>query len=402
MVVLIFAATGCATGPRELSRIRQPYNEAVQRTGSEQMLLNLVRLKYRDPPEFLAVTAIADQTVLDGGVDVGATIPEAGFLGLGVGSFLNYGKRPTFSISPLTGAEFQRGLREPISLSTLALLTQSGWGSDRVQRMVIKKINGIDNASSAGGPTPELKPDFEKFQHMAFLLRSLQQRQLVELAPRHRKDVLASDLSFDQITNEEVMFATQQGYSLVEIDGRPGGFEFSKQVDDLALWFHPDAWNTPEAQELAFLLQVSPGARNYVIKSASLEEGQLALFWNRPAEAWQELLITQRSVLEIMNYLSQAVPAPIEHINQGKVTITRDAEGNVFDWNRLTDGLFRVCVSEKRPPAGVASVAVPYEGYWFYIAGNDLTSRATFSLLQEIYNIEVRGGDKGIPFIIGS
>ncbi len=401
-IAFLLAVVGCAQGPRDLSRTRAPYNEAVQRTGAEQMLLNLVRLKYRESPEFLAITAIASQSTYDGGGSVGVGIPEAALSALNLGASAGFSERPTITYNARDDAEFQRGLLEPVPLATIALVTQTGWASDRVQRLAIKNINGVDNATSAGGPTPDRKPDFERFQRAAYLLRSLQHRRWVELAPKHREIILASRIPIQQVTSEEIVLAKAAGYSMREMPNDPGWAEFYQQVDDLALWFHQQAWTTPEAQELAYLLEIQPGQECYLIKSSSLEQGQLAMTWSRPNEARGELLMTSRSVLEMMYYLSQAVPAPPEHINRGLITITRDPAGNVFDWNQLTAELFRVQICDECPAPGVAFVAVPYRGFWFYIADNDLTSKATFSLLQEIYNIEVRGGDQGIPFIIGS
>ena len=52
---------GCSIGPRSLERDRLRYNEAVKRTSEEELLLNIVRLRYTDTPSSLAVSAIAAQ-----------------------------------------------------------------------------------------------------------------------------------------------------------------------------------------------------------------------------------------------------------------------------------------------------------------------------------------------------
>ncbi|HEY0135192.1 MAG TPA: hypothetical protein VGB85_13985, partial [Nannocystis sp.] len=49
---LSFAACQ-SVGPRSLQYGRGQYNVAIQRTNGEQLLLNLVRLRYRDAPLFL-------------------------------------------------------------------------------------------------------------------------------------------------------------------------------------------------------------------------------------------------------------------------------------------------------------------------------------------------------------
>ena len=49
--------TGCTLGPKEINRGRQQYNEAVQKSFREELLLNLVRLRYRETPEASDVVA---------------------------------------------------------------------------------------------------------------------------------------------------------------------------------------------------------------------------------------------------------------------------------------------------------------------------------------------------------
>jgi hypothetical protein len=53
---------GCSTfGPGALLESRLRYNEVVKTTTEEQLLLNVVRLRYADTPSSLAVSTIAAQ-----------------------------------------------------------------------------------------------------------------------------------------------------------------------------------------------------------------------------------------------------------------------------------------------------------------------------------------------------
>src|SRR5262249_57696767 len=60
-VAAALLAPGCAFGPRTLHQTRLPYNESVKTTSEEQLLLNIVRLRYSDNPSSLAVSNIAAQ-----------------------------------------------------------------------------------------------------------------------------------------------------------------------------------------------------------------------------------------------------------------------------------------------------------------------------------------------------
>ena len=64
--VLLALLAGCTLGPRQIHKGRLQYNDAVQKSFREETLLNLVRLRYRETPEFLSVGGIAAQYTFDG------------------------------------------------------------------------------------------------------------------------------------------------------------------------------------------------------------------------------------------------------------------------------------------------------------------------------------------------
>ena len=62
LALLALGPIGCLNyGPISLKSERSKYNLAIQKTNDEQLLLNLVRLKYRDTPFFLEVGSVASQ-----------------------------------------------------------------------------------------------------------------------------------------------------------------------------------------------------------------------------------------------------------------------------------------------------------------------------------------------------
>jgi len=71
-------AVGCTTfGPHVLGQMRLHYNDVIKRTTEEQLLLNIVRLRYTDTPSSLAVADIAAQFVTVQVVKTGITPPLA-------------------------------------------------------------------------------------------------------------------------------------------------------------------------------------------------------------------------------------------------------------------------------------------------------------------------------------
>jgi hypothetical protein len=160
---LLFAS-GCRnSGPRGLEKERVNYNLAVQRTNEEQLLLNLVRLRYRDIPFFIKVTSISSQVEWEKGASVNASLLEGGSSTFGIGGALRHMEIPTVTYTPLEGKEFSQTLLSPIAVETLILLVHSGWSIERVLRSCVRQLGPLRNAIGAGGPTPDYVPVHARF-----------------------------------------------------------------------------------------------------------------------------------------------------------------------------------------------------------------------------------------------
>ena len=60
LALVFYVLSGCAmVGPRSISLGRADYNEAIERTDSEQMLLSIVKGRYGETASLLAVSGIA-------------------------------------------------------------------------------------------------------------------------------------------------------------------------------------------------------------------------------------------------------------------------------------------------------------------------------------------------------
>jgi hypothetical protein len=102
------------------------------------------------------------------------------------------------------------------------------------------------------------------------------------------------------------------------------------------------------------------------------------------------LQIEPRSLMGAMFYLSHAICVPLEHQMAGLVVITTDEFGNPFEWASISGDLLSVKSSKHKPAC--ASVAVKYRGYWFYIDDRDHSSKATFGLLMQLFELRASGG----------
>jgi hypothetical protein len=99
--------SGCAAfGPRHVSSDRFNYNEAVARSTREQMILNLVRLRYLEVPVLLTFSSVLTQYVYAGNVGVSGTENLGGLDLVGGNAGLVYSERPTITYLPLGGQAF--------------------------------------------------------------------------------------------------------------------------------------------------------------------------------------------------------------------------------------------------------------------------------------------------------
>ena len=329
---------GCTKyGPVFLQSERSQYNQAIQKTNDEQLLLNLVRLKYHDTPLFIEVHNIASQFTLQKNIGVSTQL-QAGAKGIftpDASTFLE--ESPTISYSPLHGENFVQGVLTAISLKTIVLLFHSGWSVERVFKVCVQRIEKLKNAPGASGPTPKIAPKTKKFFQAVKYLQKLQVQGGLNLAYRVS-------------------------------DGEP------------QLVIHiPDAFkNSQPANQFARSINATIGQTSYIFEAPSVKDKQ-------------SIDIVTRSLLGVMFYLSEAVEVPEKDIVEGRVTVTKTDDGEVFDWAEITGELLHIHNSQNQPAD--VSLLIFYRNYWFYINDSDLKSKSTFSLLAQIYALQAEKED---------
>lgn len=152
---LLFAlllAACTPVGPRALSEGRPLYNEAVQQTEAQQLLLNIVRQRYSDPVLFLDVTSIASgyaaqaNAAWSSRVFESVTETASGSLG---GTLR---ESPNIFYAPNTGEDFVRQMLTPLEIETIALILQSGWSIERVLMLSGESMNSLRNSTRRQRP----------------------------------------------------------------------------------------------------------------------------------------------------------------------------------------------------------------------------------------------------------
>jgi len=327
---------------------RNAYNVAIQVSNNEQMLLNLVRLRYFDNPYFIDVSTVTTQFTYRAAAS--ASIPIPGFNSSNpfvLGGDVSWQNQPTLQFTPLEGQAFSQQLLTPIDLTTIQQLIYSGWDVDRVFRLVIQSFDELDNAPEASGPILERMPSYEEFFDATRLMRYFQLRNELRMGVQIHEDK-------DKSTTDKLQIA----------------FPYEGE----------------EAKRLASMLKgVYSSNGNYVL---SMElgfnvKGQIGVY--------------PRSILSCMYYLSRGVEVPKVDRQQGKAPSTFSDEKNLFAWGDLIGSLMKVKTCQCMPKN--AYVVIKYRKHWFYIDDSDAQSKQTFLLLLQLYNLQA-GQPKVAPPVL--
>lgn len=394
-VALLLA--GCSFGPKALAKNRLQYNEVVKTTSEEQLLLNIVRLRYGDTPSSLAVSSIAAQYEVTQNLQLipffvasGAEIAKtwaAVLPQLGIGGT----DRPTFSLTPLDDQEFTRKLFTPLPLDGLIYIAKTTWPISTVFRLYLENLNWVPNAQTASGPTPRRAPIFDEFRRGVMALQALQDRGQIVFGTEERTETQGSPLPAASVAARDIIEAAKNGYEY-RLDEQGTKWTLLKKVQQPVLFVDPKAAESPEMAEVAKAFRLKRGLTKYPITQEAL--GPFA-----SGEGLSALDVETRSLLQALYYISHGIDVPDEHVTSGVAAVTREPSGARFDWRPLMDGLFRVRSARGSDRPAGAHVAIPYKGYWFFVDETDHETKATFSLLVELSRLELIGKPGSGPIL---
>jgi hypothetical protein len=323
-------------GARTIPAARFDYNQAIVDSFDEQMLLNLVRLRYQDSILFLDLSSVVASyhREVNGGLTP-SVVAKPFTYGTGASVGGNWSETPTISYAPLQGEDFAKRLLAPVLPSAILLLSRSGWGLERLLVCAVQQLNELLNGTAVGGVAPVAVHHFHAFKRVAKLLRELQELGQVQL------NTLATD--------DRTVILTAGPMPL-------------------------DAEAEAKAREIIRLLDVRRDQGPIAMEAAG--------FPRDPAD----VVLTGRSFLGVMTFLAQHVDVPQEHVREGLVRITKGEDGKPFDWHTLSGHIFRVRNSRSKPKR--AYLAVQHRDYWFWIDDTDVEAKSTYTLLTQLFSLQ--------------
>jgi hypothetical protein len=400
---IAFSGSGCAFGPKALECSHGRYNEAVRQVGEEQLLRNLVHIRYNEPRVHLSVSSIAAQYELAGGAEARPffVAPNPGnhnfrtFTSILPDFNVSGANRPTITFIPSDDGDAVERFLTPITVETLTFLHQSSWPVATIVRLWVERLNGVPNAPSASGPQRDLVPDFGRFRRAADLMQAAQDLGLGVVRPEERSVEVSGPLPPSAMTAASAVEAAKNG-----LEYRPsadGAFwVLVRKERRLVLEINPAVLGHPVLEELTFLLNLEPDRLRYdVVTSPGVVLDPL----RSPTPPSGELRVSLRSSSQVYFYLANGIEVPPEHLAAGLVRLPIGPDGRVFDGRELTAGLFTVHVERGHKPPPTAFVAIKYRGYWYYIDDRDQETKATFALMLSMSRLDFGRGQPSAPFL---
>ena len=349
VLALCFMGTllsGCSQlGPDFMENGRNEYNKVLANTNDEEMLLNLVRRRYADSIAILEVNSVSTSLEWKRSGSLIANIFESSDNNFGVRGDGSYSEKPTITYLPLQGSSYVRNVLSPIQPEIILLLTRSGWSIERLLRLTTNKINGVNNASEASGPTPNFEPSYKEFKALANIFYQLQEKNIASF-----------------------------------------GYQLEGDSNKLALLIKEKFSESMEVKSLLTALNLS--TRDTIIPlTTDFSSGMDG----------ESIEINLRSLAGIQFFLSHGVLIPNDDIINSRVKVTKTKDGGNFNWQDILSDLF-VVYSKKEKPNN-ASVKVKYRGHWFFIKDNDMESKYTLMLLNQISALQSGNLEKVGPVL---
>lgn len=336
---------GCGgIGPRTIAHDRFDYTETLSSSWKQQMLVNMVKLRYGDTPVFLDVASVINQYSIETQVDLRLTWMNPEITtgdSQSTGAAARYVDRPTITYTPLSGERFARSLMKPIPPPAILSLIQAGYPIDLVLRTCVHSVNGVRNRYGGAGRPRKADP---KFYAVLERLRRMQDSGALGLRVQKTGEMEGVVMTFrgrvDPAIEEDVKFV--------------------RQTLGLAL----------DAQEF----QVAYGS---------------------VAKDDKEIAILSRSILEILVDMASNIDVPPEHIEQKRTVPTMALETTAAGAEIAP--LIRIHSSRKRPADSFSRVR--YRGHWYWIDDRDLRSKSLFTFLMFIFSLTETAGKEGAPVV---
>jgi hypothetical protein len=322
---------GCAVvGPPSIRNGRSVYNDAINDTNNQQLLMVVIRSRYSENSSLLSVSSVTANVsvVTSAGVQFGFG-NESNYSGnlvpFSAGAI--YEENPTVSYTPVEGQKYLRQLTSPVSLSVLMPLSEAVVSPGMLLTALVSRVNDLVNPAFLPSPvTPDAR--FTRF---------------VELV--------------SQLGQAEVL-------NWVEDSEHTGRFS--------AVIHHYRPGHEAEVRELLQLLG---------LHGPAADAGEIVIPVSRGFGKGngEGIRFITRSVFDLVEMLSAAVDVPGEDIEAG-ASIEYPAASPLGR---------QLHILRSRAEPEDAYIAVKHHGWWYYIDKTDQPTKRFFHLVTVLWSVTV-------------
>jgi hypothetical protein len=338
-VAMLAMLAGCSSyGPKSMNRDQIDYGNSIGHNWKNQMLTNIVKLRYVDMPVFVDVGSIVSgytlTTTVNGALGFNDSIIGGNSQGLGASG--SYTDRPTVTYTPKTGNDYLRAILEPVDPKSLLSLIQAGYSAELLFTWAVEAINGVQNWSATTRINRSVDPKFFEFVTLMQELQGL--------------GAIGFELVSDPKTGQAIVFTLKK-----------------KGLSETTL---------EKSRRAGELIGLDQDLDRYRVVYAPFRTDA------------DTLTIQTRSVIQMMSALSGFVDVPAEKAAYA-------VPG--YDISVVKMRPFSVHSGTDRPEQSFA--AIKYQDYWYWIDNADISSKRVFTLMLFITTLTNQAKDQNAPVL---
>ncbi|QCE34416.1 hypothetical protein FAI40_03150 [Acetobacteraceae bacterium] len=336
-------------GPSNLRRDHIAYDRSIAKGLQEELLLNILQLRFGAPPIFLQTQEIIASYAYEKGAKGyiagspwgGAEVSKQN--GLGIAGSINFSDNPTITFQPMNGKQLSTLVLAPLSPNLIFSLLQTRTPIDALFSLTLDSMGGYDNIHHTMRSERKNAAASKNFSRLLWLLRQLQLNDAIEISviPNDTPKLKTNNfnrafVNFLEPENSNILEMQQEVKKLTHLNPKDKSFEIVNKV-------HPD------------------------------KKGEVGF--------------RTLSMLSILANVSATVSIPEKEIEEGIAPPT------------LTDNMLEgrpvIVVHSGHHHSRDAFVEIPYRKTTYWISKKDYPSKVAFTLLQIINSLAVNPKENG-------
>lgn len=406
LLLIVLTSAGCSQimsktmPPQKIPMDRGNYLDAVSTSWREQLLNNLVKLRYGHTLTCLEMTNVITSYELDASLSAGYPIAwhplrgTAGFRNVvGVGGAAGYSDKPSITYVPTRGDALSETMIEPISASKILKSLQTGWYAGYIFSCCVESINHLRNRSPSAGFAgdsgfPEL---YQRFDDLLLngVIRIAVNKAGTETTEREKTSEQKTEQKAEKKKKNTTMTKTKTE-DLTEKNTT------KEDRDDIVIGFilvdkeHAKTRKLQdELKSFIDLLGLNQNFCEYKVIDGNRQAIQCKINGDK-------IVIQTRSILSVLVLLSQFVDVPDKHIEENRAQNSKllnkkeNIKEPLFYGPPDNPKIFFEIKHSEKPPID-SFVAIKYREGWFYIDDMDLNSKDSFSSTAAILSMSQTG-----------